>query len=88
MKLVITHFEHIKTFAEIQSHLGMVEDYLKVFNSSYVAPVAKGNTPKCNKDSRGRHYKKGSPPSFLKRVGLRVILLKQKVKSSGEKNIA
>jgi len=44
-KLVMTHSEHMKIFAKIQSHLKMEEERLKTFSSSNAALLAKGNRP-------------------------------------------
>jgi len=48
VKTVLTHADHLKTFAEIQSHLDM-EECMKMFSPPNVALVAKGNKPKGNK---------------------------------------
>jgi len=45
VKLIMTHSKHMKTFAEIQSHLKMEEELLKTFSSSNATLVAKGNYP-------------------------------------------
>jgi len=62
VKLILTHSEHLKTFTEIQSHLEMDEERLKMFGTASVALVAKGNRPRGNKNNRGRQAKKGSRP--------------------------
>jgi len=54
VKTVLTHADHLKTFAEIQSHLEMEEERMKIFGPPNVALVAKGNMPKGNRNSRGR----------------------------------
>ena len=53
------HWKHIKTFVEVQSHIEMEEEHLKMLGTSTVAFVAKGNRPKGNKNNRGRQAKKG-----------------------------
>jgi len=62
VKTVLTHADHLKTFAEIQNHLEMEEEHMKMFNPPNVAFVAKGNRPKGNKNTRGRQAMKGSRP--------------------------
>ena len=49
VNFIMTHFEHMKAFAEIQSHLQMEEECLKTFRSSNVALVTEGNRPKGSK---------------------------------------
>ena len=53
VKLVLTHFNHLKTFVEIQSYLKMEEKCLKMFSAPNMALIVKGNRPKGNKNSRG-----------------------------------
>jgi len=48
VKIVLTDSNHLKTSAEIQSHLQMEEERLKMFDTPKVALVAKGNKPKGN----------------------------------------
>ena len=62
VKTVLTHADHLKTFAEIQSQLEMEEERMKMFGPPNMAPVPKGNRPKGKKISRGRHAMKGSHP--------------------------
>jgi len=60
VKVVFTHYDHLKIFVEIQSHHQMEEECLKMFGSPNEALVAKGNRPRCNKYNRGRLAKKVS----------------------------
>ena len=60
VKMVLTHSDHLKAFGQIQSHLKMEEERLKMFGTPNVALVAKGNRPKSNKNTRGRQFKRGS----------------------------
>ena len=85
VKLVMTHFDHLETFVEIQSHLKMEEERLKTFSSSSVAVVAEGNLPRGNKNNWGRQYKK-MPHSYQKSRSKTSIGKKQKAKGNGEKN--
>ena len=62
VKTILTHSEHIKTFAEVQSHIEMEEERLKMLDTPYVDLVAKENRPKGNKNNRGRLAKKGFRP--------------------------
>jgi len=62
VKTVLTHSDHLKTFGQIQSHLEMEEEHLKIFGTSNVALVAKGNRPKGNKNTKGRQFKRGCRP--------------------------
>ena len=80
VKTVLTHIDHLKTFAEIQSHLEMEEERMKMFGPPNVALVAKGNRPKGNKNSRGRQAMKGSrlPKKGRPKPG---IAKKQKLKA-------
>jgi len=86
MKIVLTHFDCLKTFIEIESHFEMEEECLKMFGTPNVAPIAKGDRPKGNKNSRGMQFKKGSHPPQSRRpkVG---IAKKQKATINAEKNI-
>ena len=86
VKVVLTYLDHIKTFAEIQSHLEMEEERLKVFGTPNLALVSKGNRPKGNKHGRGRQAKKGSflPQKGRPKAG---IAKKQKAKGNGGINI-
>jgi len=86
MKTVLTHGDHLKTFAKIQSHLEMGEERMKMFGPPYVALVAKGNMPKGNKSSRGRHVMKGSRPPQKDWPKPR-IAKNQEAKDNEEKNI-
>ena len=52
--MVLTHADHLKSFAKIQSHLKMEEECIKMSRPPNVALIAKGNRPKGNKSSRGR----------------------------------
>jgi len=61
VKLVMTHSEHMKTFAAIQSHLEMEEECLKMFSSSNAALVTEGNRSRSSKN-QGRLYKKAHRP--------------------------
>jgi len=84
---VLTHSEHIKTFAEVQSHIEMEEESLKMLGTSHVTFVAKGNRPKSNKNNRGRQAKKGY--CLPQNGGLKDgIAKKQKAKGNGGINIA
>jgi len=49
--LVLTHFEHLKTFIEIQSHLKTEEECLKMFGTNNVALITRGNRRKDNKNN-------------------------------------
>ena len=60
VKTVLTHADHLRTFAKIQSHLELEEERIKIFGPPNVSLVAKGNRPKGNKSSRGRYAMKGS----------------------------
>ena len=60
--IVLTSSEHLKTFTDIQSHLEIEEERLKMFGTPNVTLVAKQNRPRGNKNSRGRQIKKGSHP--------------------------
>ena len=62
VKTVLTHSDHLKTFGQIQSHLEMEEERLKMFGTPNVALVAKVNRPQGNKNTRGRQYKQSSRP--------------------------
>jgi len=54
VKTVLTHTEHLKTFAEIQNCLEMEEERMKIFRFPNVALIAKGNRLKGNKSSQAR----------------------------------
>ena len=82
----MSHSEHMKTFAEIQSHLEMEEECLETFSSSNTALLAKGNLPRSNKN-RGRQYK--TAPRPYQKNGLKSgAAKKQKAKGIADKNIA
>lgn len=51
VKTILTYSDNIKTFAEVQSHIEMEEERLKMLGTSHVAFVAKGNRPKGNKNN-------------------------------------
>ena len=79
VKMVLTHTEHLKTFAKIQNRLEALPPC--------VALVAKGNRPKGNKCSRARHAMQGS--HLLKKGRLKAgIAKKQKTKGNVKKKIA
>ena len=82
----MTQSEHMKTFAEIKSHLELEEECLKMFSSSNAALVAKGNRPRSNKN-QGRLYKKAIHP-YQKNGPKFGATNKQKAKGNDEKNIA
>jgi len=86
VKMVLTHVAHLKTFAEIQSHLQIEEERMKMFSPPSVALVAKGNRPKGNKSSRGIQAIKGSCPPQKDRPKAGIVK-KQKAKGKGEKKI-
>ena len=44
VQTVLTHSDHLKTFGQIQSHLEMEEERLKMFGTPNVALVAKGKS--------------------------------------------
>jgi len=52
VKTVLTHFEHIKTFSEVQSLIEMQEECLKMLGTTHVALVAK-ELDSSNKNTRG-----------------------------------
>jgi len=87
VKTVLMHFEHIKIFVEVQSHIEMEEECLKMLGTSHVAFVAKGNRPKGNKNNRGRQAKTGHRRTQNGKPKAR-IAKKQKAKGNGGINIA
>jgi len=75
VKLIMNHFEHMKTFAEIQSHLEMEEGRLKTFSSSNTALFAKGNHLKAIRigiSNTRRHF------ILLKSLDLRLVLVRSR----------
>jgi len=86
VKLVLTHSEHLKIFIEIQSHLEIESERLKMLDAPNMALVAKRNRPRGNKNNRGKQFKKGSHPRQKGRLRAG-IAKKQKAKGNGEKNI-
>jgi len=79
VKTVLTHTEHLKTFAKIQNCPEALPPY--------VALVAKGNRPKGNKSSQGRHAMKDSHLPQKGRLQAR-IAKKQKTKGNVKKKLA
>lgn len=78
VRTVLTHSDHLKTFGQIQSHLEMEEERLKMFGTPNVALVFKGIRPKSNKNTRGRQFKRGSRPPPLRKVGQMLEWLRNK----------
>ena len=67
VKLVLTHFEHLKTFTKIQSHLKIEREHLKMSGTSSVALAAKGNRPRGNKGNEVGRLRKVLPLPSSKR---------------------
>ena len=82
---IMTHSKHMKIFAEIQSHLEMKQECLKMFSSSNVAFVAKGNRPQAIRTTEVRNTKGCLAP--LKRLRLRLVFPRNKRQKAVERNV-
>ena len=76
VKTVLTHSDHLKTFGQIQSHLEMEEERLKMFRTPNVALVAKGNRPKATRTLEAASTREVRAP--LRKVGRRLEWLRNK----------
>ena len=85
VKLILTHSEHLKTIAEIQSHLEMEEERLKMFGTPYMALLPKEIGPgRIGTIEVGSLRKVHAP---LRKVGQRLGLPRSKRPKAMERKI-